>query len=162
MRHKSTPLIGIIPFFIIVLAITGCQNDCKVDPVKVIWSSKDDACVSVTVDPSAYSDFMTDSFILEEVQINGDSLKIKVQYGGGCGEAAFGLLTDAYFMESHPVQLNLRLVLKNMDPCDAIVQRSLCFDLSELSEIFNSYYQSVGGTIILHLKDYESPIPYNF
>jgi hypothetical protein len=162
MNLWRTLLLRIISVCIVLPAIPGCQNDCGVDPDMIVWSSQDDVCVSVSIDPSAYAGINSDPYILQEALISGDSLKILVEYGGGCGEAAFGLLTDGYFKESYPVQLDLRLILKSMDPCDALVQRSLCFDLAELSEAYNNSYRTTGGTIILHLKDHVVTLEYNF
>ena len=152
----------IISAFIIVMAISGCGNECKVDPDMISWSSENEDCVSLTINPSVYNEFITDTYILKEAYINMDSLKIEVQYGGGCGDAAFGLLTDGYFKESFPVQLDIRLILKDTDPCEALVQKSLCYDLSKLSEIYNNSYQTTSGTIILHCKDQDVTLEYHF
>jgi hypothetical protein len=65
-------------------------------------------------------------------------------------------------MESNPVQLDIILSFVDADPCEALIQRQICFDISKLAVLFNDSYQTDEGTIIVRLKDYDDKLGYDF
>jgi len=94
-----------------------------------------------------------DSFDLDKVFIDGDSIRIDVSYSGGCEEHFFKLCWNEIFMESDPVQTNLELIHEgNKDGCEAYVSESLSFDLTPMKEEWQQAYDSDSGTMIIHLK----------
>jgi hypothetical protein len=119
-------------------------------------------CQQLIIDESKYNAASTDDFTISKAFITGDSLMVNVQFGGGCGTTDFSLLTDGLFMESNPVQLNLFLSFTDQDPCEAAIQKVICFDLSNLATLYNDSYQTSGGTIIIHLNNYDNILGYDF
>lgn len=119
------------------------------------------SCKSIIISESQYNLAETNEFIVNDFYIEGDSLLIELQYGGGCGPVSAELFTDGLFMESNPVQLNVILTFTDDDPCEMLVKKKFCFDLSNLATYYNDSYQTTEGTIILNIKDYNS-LTYNF
>ena len=119
------------------------------------------SCDGIIISESQYNLVETNEFIVDDSNIEGDSLLIELQYGGGCGPVSAELYTDGLFMESNPVQLNVILAFTDDDPCEMIVKKKFCFDLSNLATYYNDSYQTTEGTIILNIKDYNS-LTYNF
>jgi hypothetical protein len=83
-----------------------------------------------------------DSFRLDAVAINGDTLTLDLTHGGGCKEHFYALfMSPAAFLESFPVQANLYLQHDdNDDACDALLQPKLRFDLRPVAELYEKFY----------------------
>lgn len=95
-----------------------------------------------------------DPVTITRTTIEGDSLTVEVTYGGGCGTHAFALVSDGAWMESSPVQVRLRLAHDDdNDACDALLSRTLRFDLTALRQAYESAYHSSSGAIRLRLDD---------
>lgn len=97
-----------------------------------------------------------DGFNIVTSIIDGALLHLEVTSGGGCREHSYTLtMTPAAFMESHPVQANLYLQHDDDDdPCDAIVQDSVVFDLTRIVQLYRHAYGD-SGEIHLNLHDFE-------
>jgi hypothetical protein len=75
----------------------------------------------------------TDPFEIVSKSISHDSLFITVQYGGGCKDHGFKMITNLMWLKSKPPQLNLYLEHENNeDGCRALVNRTLGFDLRSI------------------------------
>jgi hypothetical protein len=98
---------------------------------------------------------MLHSFDLMGLDISGDTLAIRVAFGGGCRRHYFWLyMSPAAFLESEPVQANLYLRhFDNDDMCDAWISDTLKFDLSPVRELYQQMY-SQHGSIRLNLYEY--------
>jgi hypothetical protein len=84
--------------------------------------------------------------------VEGDTLSLDVQYGGGCAEHRFALLVDPAFMESQPVQVVARLAHDaGGDMCRALLTRTLRFDLTRLRQRYVAAYGG-GGTVLIGLS----------
>jgi hypothetical protein len=118
-------------------------------------------CESILISESSFNHTESDEYVVKNSRISNDSLMIEVQYGGGCGPATFELITDGLFMESSPVKLNVILAFDDEDPCEMVVTKNLCFDLSNLATYYNDSYQTTEGKIVLYILDYNT-ITYNF
>jgi len=162
MRSKDFNLI------VLLLIGIGLMPSCQKD--KFIYNAMSDTaipngnnhCKQIIIDQSQYDSAPIDDYTINDVNIENDSLKLTVQYGGGCGTTNFELLTTGFFMESNPVQLNILLSFKDDDPCEALIQEQICFDLSELTNLYNDSYRTNKGTIILWLQDYTDQLIYVF
>ena len=109
-----------------------------------------------------YKSALKDPFTINRVTLNGDLLKIKVSYSGGCKEHIFTLISSG-FMESNPVQVNLVLSHNaNNDSCEAWLTEDLSFDLSPLKQAYQQAYSEDSATIILNLEGSEDAINYQF
>ena len=102
--------------------------------------------------PATLQSWPTDPFVIDVVAVTGDVLTVMVHYAGGCRPHDFTLVIPAAFLESHPVQSNALLAHDaHDDACEAIISRSLVFDLSPLKAAFQQAYQQTTGTIRLNV-----------
>ncbi len=89
---------------------------------------------------------------VSDVTLSGDSLTLTVQHSGGCKTHEYGLCWNQSFLESNPVQAQLRVLHQdNGDSCEAIVSNTLTFDLAGLKAAYRAGYQSQTGTVILRI-----------
>jgi hypothetical protein len=121
-----------------------------------------DSCNAITLAPLALIDYRADHFTLKNVFIQDDQLFIVAAYGGGCGNAEFGLIVNETFMESDPVQTHVVIPFTDNDNCKAIVTTQVCFDLHALATAYRSSYQTPHGSIVLHVHDWPASIKYTF
>lgn len=89
------------------------------------------ACNSYIVDADLYN-ADSDPFELKDARLEGKNLMIDVEYGGGCGGADFTLAHNGIMTKSLPPQMTLKLHLTDNDHCRALVQKTLCYDISQL------------------------------
>ena len=74
-------------------------------------------------------------------EISGDILHVGISYGGGCREHEIQAVAWSGWMESNPVQVRVILAHEDHDdPCDAVVTRSLAFDLGSLKRTYQQSY----------------------
>jgi len=99
-----------------------------------ITCEPDDECPPIIEDAQRYELSPEDEFILDTLWMENDLLYAGVQYGGGCGEAHFALLTSGSILKSDPPQVMLKLSLDDKDPCEALVYEELCYDISFLQK----------------------------
>jgi hypothetical protein len=104
-----------------------------------------------------------DSVAIVDAAIEGHDLELALAYSGGCEVHLFGSCWDGLFLESFPVQVNLRIAHDGMDdPCDAYPTENHTFDLSALAEAYMAGYQTDSGTIHINLEGHEGPLVYEF
>jgi hypothetical protein len=99
----------------------------------------------------------TDPYEILETRVNGDTLTVTVQYGGGCEPHDFQMHQNMRWMKSMPPQLNIYLEHENNnDMCRALITQDLFFDLSTCR-------YSNGKSVILILNgDREKKIEYRY
>lgn len=77
-------------------------------------------------------------------------LTLDVRYGGGCARHGFDLVLRSGWRESYPVQVDVDLAHDaHADPCDAIVQGELRFDLTPLRNAYVAAYGTGPGAVTL-------------
>ena len=104
-----------------------------------------------------------DSNTISNVELIDDILNMTVSYSGGCEDHEFELIGTNNFMESDPVQINIRLSHNaNNDICKAYLTEELTFDLTPLKEAWQEVYQQESGTIIINLEGFDEPISFEF
>ena len=82
---------------------------------------------------SKYESSTSDSFEVLNATISGDCLVIDYAASGCDGSTWVVELVDAQqILESFPVQRKLRMLLDNDEECDAVITRSVQFDLSSI------------------------------
>jgi hypothetical protein len=147
----------------VMILLTGCFMNSGGDQQNIEPPDQNqDSCKGIVIDEAKYDASVLDDYLMKYAFIEGDTLSVIVQYGGGCGSANFTLITNGQFMESDPVQLDVVLAFQDEDPCEALIQKSICFDISALADLYNDSYQTSGGTIIIRLKNYDDQIGYVF
>jgi len=110
-------------------------------------------CTPIPNSRQLYDQAHTDYFTIEDVVIAGKCLEVTIEYSGGCGEADAVLIGSGNYMESLPVQLDVKLFLKDEDPCEALVRKSFYFNL-------NTILPQEEEAIVLHLEDWPMDIHY--
>jgi len=109
----------------------------------------------VIIDADLYDTAPADEFYYPSATIDGNCLKISVQYGGGCEDVIFQMIDASVIMESFPIQRNIRLSLEDNDFCKALVTQELNYDLLPLQ--VDGY-----SKIILNLQGFEESLIYNY
>jgi hypothetical protein len=83
----------------------------------------------------------TDAFGLIQATIAKDTLKAKVEYGGGCEKHIFTLYWNGQFNEEDPPSIELFFHHNaNNDECEALIMKDVTFDLKPLKEIYLKAY----------------------
>jgi hypothetical protein len=117
-----------------------------------IWSGQ----VVIAEDTDA-PQWPSDPVTIMTAEVMGDSLELVVNYGGGCRDHSFLLLSDAAWMESNPVQVGVKLSHDAKgDSCEALLSRMLRFDLMPLTIAYNNAYQVTSGTLRLNIRGFSS------
>ncbi len=147
---------------ILIVTIGACSKNepfLAEDDNLAITSATDCDLISLVSFELIY--YYSDPFEIKNASIRSNELVFDVAYGGGCGEVDFSLLVSNSFMESFPVQTHAVLVLKDNDTCKRKVTREICFDLTELAELYKSSYQTSKGSISISIPG-QSPVLYTF
>ncbi len=111
----------------------------------------------------AFRDTHPNPVFVTTTSIRDDRLSIGVQFAGGCDTHAFSLCWggDATaFLESEPVQVELRLQHETNDTCEALLSESLTFDLRSLEHTYASAYAGFGAGDELVLRIGEERVSY--
>jgi hypothetical protein len=104
-----------------------------------------------------------DPMVIDSASIAGNELIVDLAYSGGCELHLFGSCWDGQFLESNPVQVQMRIAHDGMlDPCDAFPSEQRVFDLASLAEAYNQAYQTNGGTIFINLEGFGGSLEYTF
>lgn len=144
MRHLFLSLA-----FIAGILFVNCEGD------KVDRDSDNASSGKIIVSNSGYSDVSNDDFQFTKVEIDGDSIRLSIRYGGGCGDIDVKLFDAGVIMESLPIQRNIRLSFKDDDFCKALITKTISFDLSPIQ--VSDYDQ-----IILNLSDWSPSLLYEY
>ncbi|MGK7394310.1 MAG: hypothetical protein ACNS62_07045 [Candidatus Cyclobacteriaceae bacterium M3_2C_046] len=152
MKKLMTYIIPIL----FTLFISGCNNlDLLSEadqPNHQANLSQDDP--SVTIDAQQFENGTSHAFSLDSAWITQDLIHLKVSFSGCEAEVPGALITDGYFMESFPVQLNLKFNLSEAGgDCDMAVLQTYTFDLSPLKAAYSRAYQVSQATILLNIAD---------
>ncbi len=104
----------------------------------------------------------SDPLTVESASISGDVLSVTVRFGGGCARHRIALLLGSAFMESFPVQVHARLAHDSGgDMCDALLTRTLTFDLTPLKQRYRSSYGAGAATIVINLSGHARSLRYS-
>lgn len=108
------------------LWLTACDDFIETDCFE--------ACsVPVIISAEEYQNAPDDELAIVNVKLEGDCLVIKFESSGCDGSSwEIKLIDSEAIMESYPPQRNLRLSLKNEEPCDAVVTKEMAFNISNL------------------------------
>ncbi len=135
--------------FCLITTLLSC-SDSDDDPYA------DSLCDEVTViDNHRYKNSESQGFLIRSVQLTGDCLEVEIESGGCDGSAWEVELIDAdRVAESNPGQRDLKILLKNLEECSAIVVKTFSFDLRPL--------QLQNNTVLLNLQQWEGQIRYQY
>ncbi len=107
---------------------------------------------NVIVSEKEYENAPKDYVIINELNIEGDCLKITFAASGCDGKSWVVKLIDAGMIaESYPVQRTLRLSVENKEMCDAFIEKELSFDIRKLQVEGNDKVSlNVAGKSVLY------------
>jgi hypothetical protein len=128
------------------LLVTSCRTSKKIE---IPQAKIDDICESMIFNISSVNNISSDYYTVDTIFIANDCLNIWVSYSGGCGDADFSLYYNDNIQESMPPKTSLRLQLADNDPCRAIVQQKLYYNLS----FFDDYANKNGILLVLSGND---------
>ncbi|MBM3286863.1 MAG: hypothetical protein FJY88_05880 [Candidatus Eisenbacteria bacterium] len=134
------------------LAAAGCFDRVTDLPRRHIprCPPRDNGGLVVTPDPIGV--LASDPYQVRAVSIQGRILSLSVSASGGCADHAWTLYVSEAFMESYPAQTRGFLVHEdNGDPCDAILQEDLAFDLAPLIAAYARQYGGAHDPIVIHI-----------
>ncbi len=93
--------------------------------------------IHVLLPEETFEDFPFDPIAIVAAAVDGDSIDMRVRYGGGCETHDIRLLAGREIMESYPPQADIRLSHDaHGDMCRALIYEDLRYDLTPLK----SYY----------------------
>lgn len=137
----------------------GC-NECTCADGQ--WECTDRACPETPPVGICGPTDPTDPIVVTNAALDGDTLVVSVEHGGGCVAHGYGSCWDGSFAESDPVQTWLQINHEdNDDPCDAIVAQDVTFDLTPMRDAWIDAYQQPSGTMVVHVADWGS-VDYTF
>jgi hypothetical protein len=97
--------------------------------------------------------FSLDPLAILDARVDAGTLEVDVTYGGGCAYHDLDAVVYTGWMESNPVQVGVAVTHDDHgDMCDALVQRTLRFDLEPLREAYVDAYGPGNATLILRLE----------
>ena len=138
--------IALIPVLVLAL-LTGCKSRDTVSVENHRNAAPVKSFSGPTLEDPLQFNRPSDPFKVHgEPTVNGNTLKITVEYSGGCREYDFQLVTNGMLMKSLPPQRPVRLIhLANEDLCRRMIIDTLTFDLTPLAA-------PGGGRIKLNLQ----------
>ena len=108
----------------------------------------------VVINNNLYNNTKTDNYTINNVQLNGDLLIIKIGASGCNGNSWKATLIDANeILESDPIQRNIKLSLENEEACLAVFEKEFTFNIKVLKEDFPE--------VLLNLERWNAQISYN-
>jgi cysteine-rich repeat protein len=127
----------------------GCDENCAVEG---------SGAIAICQEP-----FPKDPLVVKSAVIDGDSLLVGVEFGGGCEEHVLGYCWDGSFAESEPEQVFTQISHESFDdPCDALLSKQLKFDLVPLKTVWQEGHQQQSGEIIVHVEGAKEALSYKF
>lgn len=138
----------ILTFLLIGILISSCSDDDD--------SGNPTNCDFETlISAEQYQNAPSDQLEINNLEINGNCLKINFSSGGCDGNTwELKLIDSEDILESNPPQRNLRLSLKNEELCEAYITKELTFDISNL--------QIDGNEVQLNITNSEQNILYEY
>lgn len=150
-------------FFLILLASIVLIQSCR--KKKELANAKSQTSEVVIPAPEIDKVIVDENFVvpkengrfnLESMEMDGNLLKLKVSYSGGCEEHIFNLYSNKMYAKSYPPQITLFLEhIDNNDRCRAMIYKDLVFDVTEIQ------YPGT-NQLFIRLNNSEEKIPYNY
>jgi hypothetical protein len=147
----------------LLLLLSACSGGDPLDPVGASLTTfpQTDVPSVLLVSEDDPRPWPMDPWTFVSHALDGDTLTLSIQYGGGCRVHRFALLVDPVFRESHPVQVSARLAHDaDGDMCRALISEDLHFDLAPLRRHYQEAYGEGPGVIAFILEGWR--ITYEF
>jgi len=141
-------------FSILVLSFgCGSSSQSSSTPEAIDKADQQNLQLSLKID-GACNKAQSDGLDIRQVELAEGGLSVVVGYTGGCTKHEFEACWDGRFLESFPVQTQIRIIHHaNNDMCEALVGKTLKIDLSAMAEAYRGGYQTEQGTIRVAVND---------
>lgn len=106
-----------------------------------------------------------DDIVLKGVELQGDTLVVRVMHSGGCKPHTYELLWSGGFQKSAAGDAQAELVLAhdaNGDSCEALLNRTASFDLGPLKQRWREQNKGEHGVVELRFTGSQSTSRYTF
>ena len=149
---------------LIVIVLTGLAGSFVIASTLNNVIQNSDQIPKIQLDDNLIPTATKDPVDIIEASISENILSISVKFSGGCTEHQFSLIGGQLFMESAPVKFGAILSHNaNGDVCEALIHKTLNFDLTPLKEFYHqSYPMDSENTILICLEGYNNTITYSF
>jgi len=152
--------INLLFLAIIGLALCGCMK--SIDSTEENGLAKEitnDLIPITVVNPDSfavhYDNLSKDTVTILSGEIRDDTLKLTVEYPGGCGEHTFSLWTSTGIAKSNPPQFTAYLGHDaDNDSCQAKIRISLLFDLQPVRASFQQVWLGEDKWPVLIIRVY--------
>jgi len=95
----------------------------------------------------------SDQFDVFDAKIEGNSLVLVVEYGGGCETHEFELYWDGLFLEEGPLSIKTILAHNaHNDSCEAMIQKEIRFDLTLLKQSLRKSYPDEVSEVTIQIS----------
>lgn len=113
--------------------LCACTGQIESDKIELLQG---DCQKYVDLDSSNYDSLRTDPITIIEAKIEGDCLKLKLQYGGGCKEHQVDLALIHPWCGTPPLPPPTFEIRhdSNNDLCKALITKEYSFDISGIKE----------------------------
>ena len=143
------PYPGVDPFGAFAVDTSSRFKSATIEVQKEYVSVLDPVIIT-DIDPKA---LLVHSYDIDSVVLDGNVLKMRARYGGGCRRHYFQVfMSPAIFMESEPVQA--RLYLRHFgirDPCEAYWATWVEVDLTPVADLYRRTYGQ-DGQVTLNIE----------
>lgn len=139
----------IVCLLLVIFIMIDCKNDDNTMSSILINSNE------IRVNDDLFLNAPNDDFEIITATITGNNINLTIVYGGGCNNIYYDLLTSKDYIETNPIQKNMRLAFDDKDNCEAAVELELSFDLTQIQV-------SSTDKIIINLDGWYDQIDYNY
>ena len=136
MRIKAMKNILIISLIVLTSLGLSCKNTDNVTNDCEVINVQDDL-----------SQLTTDEFRIDTAYVQNNCLKLKVNYGGGCGNVFFKMYRNHTVFQSNPQQTTIKLTLDDKDFCKALIYKDLSYDITDLTK-------EIGKPVLIRIENY--------
>ena len=118
-----------IALSLVMIGILSCDSD---DDNNVDTASQN-CDFNTLINLELFENAPNDPLTISDLEIDENCLQITFSASGCDGnDWEIKLIDSGLILESQPIQRNLRLSLKNNEFCNAVITKTLSFDLSDL------------------------------
>jgi hypothetical protein len=122
------------------LVVTSCKSKKESRENSVVTEQtidKQGILTQETLEVNTIRDYRSnpdsEPFKILKSSVDGDILRLTVEYGGGCEEHKFSVYSTGAYMKSMPPKLNLYIEHDgNQDPCRALIQKEIRVNLKSV------------------------------
>lgn len=129
--------------YIITLSIAICFSACEEEDLANSLNTANECHETLIADFD--TQWTYDPIYINEASLNDSILELNISHSGGCAEHDYQLIQEPLFCGTPPVFIIIRLSHdSNNDMCEALITKTLCYNLSSLYENFSQDDISIG------------------